>query len=315
MSGDGGRIEVGLRCRFGIEVSEGIPPTDEGCRVTHLELADVGRDVTQGEADAPVTGGVRSRGMGEQDMMQGHFAAFNGTSTPAPSGTSTAISWPRLSRLFSSNVSRCLSCFLRWLPGQNLMAPLSTGGIGKGNPRGDDLVGAEAPVGSVLVPRHEGRRARLLDEEGAAPAEDVGTDQILHRIEDGGMTGQIVRPGEQKMHLVPHVAGDRRARGPFMVFEPAAIRSGVLGGHHANGEVETVVAIACDLVGRETPGHGTSSCWERRLWRPFGTGARRRPSQAGFRPVMRERTPGTNGWTVTSTKPAACRYPFTSDSV
>ena len=57
--------------------------------------------------------------------------ALSGTSTPSPSGTSTAISWPRVSRLSAAKVSRCSSWFLRWLPGQNFMAPLSTGASAK----------------------------------------------------------------------------------------------------------------------------------------------------------------------------------------
>ncbi len=41
------------------------------------------------------------------------------------------------------------------------------------------------------------------------------------------MTGEIVCPGEERMHLVAHVASDRAARGPLMLLEPVRDRSGL----------------------------------------------------------------------------------------
>ena len=47
------------------------------------------------------------------------------TSTARDSSTSTAISWPRESRLWRAKVSRCATC-PAWVPGIMRMAPLST---------------------------------------------------------------------------------------------------------------------------------------------------------------------------------------------
>jgi hypothetical protein len=54
------------------------------------------------------------------------------------------------------------------------------------------------------MPRHEARIARLLDEEGAAPAQEVWADHAFDGVEDRRMPNQAVQPGEQEMALVPH---------------------------------------------------------------------------------------------------------------
>ena len=46
-------------------------------------------------------------------------------STAFASSTSTAISWPRESRLVGAKVSRCATC-ATWLPGTMRIAPFST---------------------------------------------------------------------------------------------------------------------------------------------------------------------------------------------
>src|SRR5262249_28777928 len=68
----------------------------------------------------------------------------------------------------------------------------------------------------------------LLDEEAAAPAEDVRADDVLHRVEDARMADQIVEPGEQQMRLLPQRTGDA-ARTCLVVLQPAAQARG-LGG-------------------------------------------------------------------------------------
>ena len=95
--------------------------------------------------------------------------------------------------------------------------------VGEGDPGGDDVGGIEAPVGGILVPGHEAGIARLLDEEAAAPAEDVRADHILYRIEDAGMANELIQPGEQQVGLVAQRALQAAGLG-FEGFELAADR-------------------------------------------------------------------------------------------
>jgi hypothetical protein len=53
-----------------------------------------------------------------------------------------------------------------------------------------------SPKRAALVPCGEGLGVRFLDEEGAGPYQDVGTDHILDRIEDARVAGEIVEPRE-----------------------------------------------------------------------------------------------------------------------
>src|SRR5215475_712789 len=147
--------------------------------------------------------------------------ASSATSTPWPSGTSTAISWPRLRRL-----SACVA-MLELVP-QMAAGPEFHGAaghrrIGERHPGGDDVAGAEPPVGRILVPGYVCRRARLLGEERGAPAQDVGADDVLDGIEDPGMARQLVGPGEEKMHLLAHVAAERPAQRALLRLQTVAI--------------------------------------------------------------------------------------------
>jgi hypothetical protein len=58
--------------------------------------------------------------------------------------------------------------------GDVLHCPVCLGRLCEGDPRRHDIGRAEAPIGRVLVPRHEGRIARLLDEELGGPHSRAG---------------------------------------------------------------------------------------------------------------------------------------------
>src|SRR5262249_56885150 len=53
----------------------------------------------------------------------------------------------------------------------------------EGDPGGDDLRLAQAPVGRILVPRYESGIARLLYEKAGAPAQDVPAQDFGHRVQ------------------------------------------------------------------------------------------------------------------------------------
>jgi hypothetical protein len=74
------------------------------------------------------------------------------------------------------------------------------------DPCGYDIGLVETPVGRILVPRHERRRARFLDEEAAGPAQQVGSVQVFHRIENSGVPHDIGEPRKEEMRLRADVA-------------------------------------------------------------------------------------------------------------
>ena len=74
-------------------------------------------------------------------------------------------------------------------------------GLGQGHPGGDDVRTGQPPVGRVLVPGHEGRRARFLDEEVGGPAQEVGAVQVLDRIDDLFLMDDIRQEAEQQVRL------------------------------------------------------------------------------------------------------------------
>jgi hypothetical protein len=76
--------------------------------------------------------------------------------------------------------------------------PVCLGRLCEGDPRRHDIGRAEAPIGRVLVPRHEGRIARLLDEEVGGPAQQSRAVQILDGVEDGATPHELGEPGNSR---------------------------------------------------------------------------------------------------------------------
>jgi len=67
----------------------------------------------------------------------------------------------------------------------------------EGDPRGHDILCAETPICRVLVPRHEGRIGRLLDEEVGRPAQQIRAVEILDGVEDRAAPHELGEPGIQ----------------------------------------------------------------------------------------------------------------------
>ena len=135
-------------------------------------------------------------------------------STAWSSSTSTAISWPRESMFCAPKVSWC-GTTSRWcVPGTTRMQPLSGVRRRERHPGGDHVaLLVEAPVGDVLVPADVVLGLRLLVEEDRFPAQDVGPDHRLDRIEDRRLADQLLRPGVDQVRLVPVGAGQAAAGG------------------------------------------------------------------------------------------------------
>ena len=53
------------------------------------------------------------------------------------------------------------------------------------------------------MPGYKAFGMRFLDPEKGVPAKNIGTDQLFHRIQDPGVTDQVVEPLEQQVGFVP----------------------------------------------------------------------------------------------------------------
>ena len=243
MGGKGGGIEVGVRRGLGIEVPMGVAAAHQRGRVAHLELAHMGRDVADGIADAPVVGRVGSGAVRQQHMVQRHLArlerhvdAFAGRHLD---GDFLAAG----QKIVLGEGVAMLELVLEMAARPELHGAAFDRCVGEGDPGGDHVVGAQPPIGRVLVPRHEGRRPRLLGEEGRAPAQDIRADHVLDSVEDPGMSRQLVGPGKEQVDLVAHVASERAAQRTLLRLQTVAIGARLGRREDSDREVKPVPSI------------------------------------------------------------------------
>jgi hypothetical protein len=81
--------------------------------------------------------------------------------------------------------------------GDVLHCPFRLGRFCEGDPRRHDIGLTQAPISRVLVPRHEGRIGRLLDEEVGGPAQEIRAVEIFDGVEDGAAPHELGEPGKQ----------------------------------------------------------------------------------------------------------------------
>jgi hypothetical protein len=87
------------------------------------------------------------------------------------------------------------------------IAPFSLDAVAQRHPRRDNVRRLQSPIGEILAPGDKARIPRLLDEEAAAPDQNVGADHLLDRIKHAGMADEFVKPGQKQMRLVAQPAG------------------------------------------------------------------------------------------------------------
>ena len=80
------------------------------------------------------------------------------------------------------------------------------------------------------------------------PAQDIGADELLDRIEDAGVADQIVEPFEQEMRLAALAAPQPAAVPGLQGLEPRAERRDLAGVEHRQREDIAVPAILLDLL-------------------------------------------------------------------
>ena len=146
------------------------------------------------------------------------IALLKKTASPAASGSETAssssrgasIRCSRVSRLAVPKHSRCGS-----LPAVGAGDYAEAAGVGATvgkRERGDRHDRPDVAIGGVLMPAGEGPAVGLLEPERDAPHQQVGAEQVLHRVEQAGVAGELVDPrAEQRGALVEHVALPRPA--------------------------------------------------------------------------------------------------------
>jgi len=110
--------------------------------------------------------------------------------------------------------------------GDVLHRPVRLGRRCEGDPRRHDIGLTQAPTGGVLVPRHQGRIGRLVDEEVGGPAQEIRAVEILDRVADRAAPHEFGEPGKQQVRFMAQIALERPARPPLERFErPPGTRS------------------------------------------------------------------------------------------
>src|SRR4051812_24004257 len=111
------------------------------------------------------------------------------------------------------------------------------------------------------MPGHEARTVRLLDEEVRRPAQEIGAEDVLGRIDDLRMMHKLVDPGEKKMRLVPEIALQRLTGLALVLLQALAIMRDLGRGERGNGKVVSVSAIRIEGIGRYALAHrGPPAC-------------------------------------------------------
>src|SRR5690242_13628730 len=105
------------------------------------------------------------------------------------------------------------------------------------------------------MPGHEALRARVLDPEDGAPAEDVRPDQLLDRVEHARIADQVVQPLEEQKSAAALRRLESAALGRFKGLELLAQTPRLFGGHDRHWTDVAVAMVLRDLLGREPHGN------------------------------------------------------------
>src|SRR5471030_3101263 len=217
-------------------------------------LLHIGRDIADGEADAPVVRLVGLRAVRQQHVMQRGLAGLQ--------DCIDTFGFVDLHRdlLAAAQkivlVERVLVFELAEMRTRHKFhAAVQEIGRRKSHPYRHHVGRAQAPVGRILVPRHEAGIRRFLDEEAGAPAEEIWAEHILDRIEDPGLADQVVQPGEIEMGLVALVAADRSAGRGLMRFELGAQLARLAFAQHVDRKIVAVALVLRDRLFGQKLGH------------------------------------------------------------
>src|SRR5476649_2408334 len=217
-------------------------------------LLHVGRDVADGEADAPVVRLVGLRAVRQQNVMQRGLARLQDRVD-----TLGLVDLHRDLLAAAQEivlVERVLVLELAKMRARHeFHAAVQEIGRRERHPHRHHVGRTQAPVGRILVPRHEAGIRRFLDEEAGAPTEEIWAEHILDRIEDPGLADQVVQPGEIEMGLVALVAADRSAGRGLMRFELGAQLARLAFAQHVDRKIVAVALVLRDRLFGQKLGH------------------------------------------------------------
>ena len=128
--------------------------------------------------------------------------------------------------------------------------PVFMSALAEGHPGRYDVRRLQSPICQILVPRDETRVARFLDEEAAAPDQNVGADHLLDRVENAGMAHQFVQPGQKQMRLVAKSPG-QSVVGGLKSLQAIAQISGFAIGQRTYWRIKTLFVELADRVRRD----------------------------------------------------------------
>src|SRR5919199_857475 len=219
------------------------------------DLPHIGRDVADGEPDPPVVRTVRRGAVEQQDVVQRSLSGLqlgeHGLVLVHLDGDLLAAGQQIV--LVEGVAVRDLDLVRA---GHELHATVHGVSRREGQPHGRHVRRAQPPIGRVLVPGDEARVVRLLDEEAAAPAQDVGTEHVFHGVQNARMADQLVEPGEQQVRFVPHRAFQRSAGARLVIFQPLAVLARFFGCQDVDWEIISIPPVFRDIFIRQ---HSRSS--------------------------------------------------------
>ena len=83
------------------------------------------------------------------------------------------------------------------------------------------------------MPGYIRRVARLFDEEGGSPTQNIRPDDVLDGVENARMADQVVQPGEQQVRFLPEFPGERTGA-CLECLKPGPDLGGFGGGQHSD---------------------------------------------------------------------------------
>src|SRR5436309_2079732 len=97
-----------------------------------------------------------------------------------------------------------------------------------------------AEIGIVLMPADIAVLARILHPGGVLIQHDIGADQVLDDVEDGGICRKPIREGLAEIDLRARDASQRPTHSGFELLEFAPQFGGIALGEHTNREKKAV---------------------------------------------------------------------------
>src|ERR1700730_10632700 len=191
------RVEIAARFRLEGKMPVAVLAPPEGRAVRAGDWGHACWDVADREANSPVVRWVRRRAVHEAHVVKGHLTRAQRDDPPlGPSHLDHSLLSARKQIVFGEGVA--VGNLIELVAaGDVLHRPVRLDGFREGEPGCHDVGAAQTPISGILVPGHEGRIGRLLDEEVGGPAQEIRAVEILNRVEDSAMADELRQPSEK----------------------------------------------------------------------------------------------------------------------